>query len=124
MENYKVARIIDDMNIVLNCGDFDGINIGDKFNIYSSTPSIITDPDTGKSIGELFAIKAKVQAVKVFDKMCICQSAYEGYSLAALASSVLKEKRSPLNVDPTQITGEFTPNEDEPIRIGDKAEKI
>ncbi|MDE6021179.1 MAG: hypothetical protein K2H01_09335 [Ruminococcus sp.] len=122
-ENYKVVKIIDDMNIILNCGDSDGINIGDIFNIYSNTSVVVTDPDTGDFIDELFAIKAKVQAVQIFDKMCICQSAYTDFAIAALGMNIFKGKRSTLNVDPAQITGGLDPNEDEYIRIGDKVIK-
>lgn len=123
MKTIKVAKIIDERNIVLNCGDNDGISIGNKFKIFSKKSSLVIDPDTGKPLGNLRLIKAKVQAVTVYDKMCICQSIYSTMSMTVLSSISALNDNAQLKVDPSQITGGLDSETDEMIQIGDEAER-
>ena len=124
MKTIKVAKIIDERNIVLNCGDNDGISVGSKFKIFSEKCSLVVDPDTGEELGNLRLIKAKVQAVTVYDRMCICQNLYSTVSLSALASLTSLNESAQLRVDPSQITGGLEAETDEMIQIGDEAELI
>lgn len=123
MKTIKVAKIIDERNIVLNCGDNDGISVGSKFKIFSEKCSLVVDPDTGEDLGNLRLIKAKVQAVTVYDKMCICQNLYNTMSTAVLAG-LSSFQSAQLKVDPSQITGGLDTESDEMIQIGDEAELI
>ena len=124
--SIKVVKIIDDMNIVLNCGENNSIKEGDKFNIYSDEVEVVEDPETNETLGEIKKIKANVEVVSVYEKMCICQNAKTTASISEIAANALTlgGKRISLNVDPSQISGGRMADEDKMIRIGDKAEKI
>lgn len=124
----RVIKIIDDMNIVINCGENEGIKEGDRFYIYSENGTAVIDPFTNENLGSFKGIKAKVIATTVYEKMCVCQNSViiGGLSntLGVLAIEPYIGKRASLNVDPSQISGGLDANVDEPIRIGDEVEKI
>lgn len=122
MAFFKVIKIMDDMNLIINCGTDQKIENGDRFHIYSEKTEKITDPYTNEILGEFRKIKAEIEAINVYEKMCICQNAKKTLSFSSSISSLAREKRIPLNVDPSQISGGF--NDDEMIQIGDDVEKI
>lgn len=126
--SFRVIKIIDDMNIVINCGENEGIKEGDRFYIYSENGTAVIDPFTNENLGSFKGIKAKVVATTVYEKMSVCQNSViigglaNSLGIAALEPYV--GKRASLNVDPSQISGGLDTDVDEPIRIGDEAEKI
>lgn len=125
--NYKVIKIIDDMSIVLNCGENNGIKEKDRFYIYSNTKTTIIDPFSNESLGEFRAVKAKVEVTAVYERMCICKNAVKLGGIADLGDLAVASftgKRLSLNVDPSQISGGLSPEVDEPIQIGDEVELI
>jgi len=121
-EIYKVIKILDSETILLNAGKLDGINIGDKFEIFVAGKEIF-DPDTKKSLGTLDTIKEIVTADSVLEKMCICRHHNKSTmsSFIGLTSLYVSESIKTLNVDKTQMTNEMT--DDYVIRIGDKARR-
>lgn len=128
MNTFRVIKIIDDMNIVVNCGERDGIKEGDKFYVYSENGTPIIDPFTNENLGSFRGIKEKVTATTVYEKMSICQNSVIIGGIADkfgdLAFDSVLGKRASLNVDPEQISGGLDSSVDEPIRIGDEVEKI
>lgn len=124
---FRVIKIIDDMSIVLNCGEKDDIKEGTRFYIYSENGTPVIDPFTNENLGSFKGIKAKVEATTVYEKMCICKNSQKLGGFADLSNygfSSLIGKRVNLNVDPTQISGGLDSSVDELIRIGDEAELI
>ena len=119
---YKVIRIMDEMSILINCGYEQGVSKGTVFNVFSNEIEKITDPFTGQLLGEIRKFKAKVEATEVYDKMCICQNTKKS-SFADIATSLNSPRRQPLNVDASQISGNFK-SSDEEIQIGDDVEVI
>ncbi len=126
MSEYKVVKIMDDMNIIINGGTKTHVEENDNFFIYSKNLEMVKDPDTGEILGQFRKIKAKIEAIVVYEKMCICQNATRSFSFSDMAVNALSSggKRLPLNVDPSQISGGMTVDEDEMIQIGDEVEKI
>lgn len=127
MALYRVIKIIDDMKLVVNCGVNQEIKIGDKFYIYSKETEKIIDPFTGEILDELPIIKAEIEAVEIYKKMCICQNAKRNFAFTDVTKSLLTtglNERFSLNVDPSQISGGFQIQKDEMIQIGDDVEKI
>jgi len=123
--NYKVVKIIDDMNIVINCGTNQSIKEGDLFYILSDLKEKVTDPDTNEVLGEFNRIKAKIEAITVFEKMSICQNASKAAPIVDLVrSSFGTEHRLGLNVDPEQISGGLFDANDELIQIGDTVQLV
>lgn len=123
--DYKVVKIIDDMNVVINCGSNQNIEEGELFYILSDTKEKVIDPDTNEVLGEFNRIKARIEAITVFEKMSICQNASKALPFAdIIRSSFDTEHRLGLNVDPEQISGGLFDAEDELIKIGDRVQSI
>lgn len=125
---FRVVKIIDDMNIVINCGENHDIHEGDRFYIYSNNGTPVIDPVTKEQLGSFKGIKAKVIATTVYDKMSVCQNSVVIGGIPASLSEFHMDsfigKRASLNVDPSQISGGLNTSVNEPIRIGDEVEKI
>ncbi len=127
MSDFRVIKILNEKSIILNCGEANGIVLGDLFFIRSSNTEKIIDPFSHKVLGEIKKYKAQIEVVDLYDKMCICQNAKRTSSMADLAiglSEAIVGRRFDLNVDPAQISGGFEELEDELIQIGDYVELI
>ena len=70
---YKIAKIIDEYQVVVNAGSNDLIHDDDCLEVYQPGQEV-TDPDTGESLGTLDFVKAKLRVVNVFPKMCVCET--------------------------------------------------
>lgn len=117
-KTYKIVKIIDDQTLVINAGYDDDIEIGDQFEIYS-TGEEIKDPDTNEVLGTLDHIKERVEAVDVFEKMCICRHNILVNFLQNVTNNLTRIEPKVLNVDSSQISGGLS--NDDVIKIGDKA---
>ena len=73
MTEPKIAKILDEYNLVLNKGKNDNIEIGQEYLIYQQTEEII-DPDTGDILECLFVPKGKGIIIRVQDKISILRS--------------------------------------------------
>lgn len=119
-ETYKIVKIIDLENIVINAGKDNYIKKGDKFEIYSVGKEIY-DLD-GNSLGTLDTIKEVVTVVAVFPKMCICQKIINvtpSYLAAAAKTMLSTQEIASLNVDAKDFSGGLS--DDKTIHIGDLA---
>lgn len=105
---YRVVKILDSKNIIINAGLNDGTNIGDEFEIVGKGIEIKM-PETEESLGYLENIKDTVTAIKVFDKMCICCHIEQTPSLLSLTSQMTdiyssKKHKKILNVSQDQMS--------------------
>lgn len=124
---YYVIRILDEQSVMLNCGLNQGITCGDLFRVLSKEQEKIVDPFSNKTLGIIQRYKAKLEVVEIYENMCICQNARKSSLMGSLAdatSALTAERRLDLNVDPSQITGNFKAEDDEMIQIGDEVESI
>ncbi|MGN2369276.1 FlgT C-terminal domain-containing protein [Clostridium cagae] len=107
MEIYKVIKIISDSEILINAGSEHKIKTGDNFDIFTTGEEIF-DPDTNESLGTLDTVKATVEVVIVYPKMCLCQKIIRkaeglvGFALDLKKEVIYKER---LKVDATEISG-------------------
>lgn len=115
----KIARILDEYNVVINVGRLHGVAEGMLFVIYSPGEAEIKDPDTGKSLGCLEVVKGYVRASHVQENLTLCTAQVvaeeEGTGVektqtlsgAMMAESMGLKARaeSRLNVNPLQISG-------------------
>lgn len=110
MKEFRVVRIIDGNNIIINAGSEDGLTIKGEFKIFEDGDEI-KDPITNDSLGKLEKVKDIVEVYELMDKMCICrkkaQNPFDGFG------------DDLLNVDEAEIKGGLV--SDEPIKVGDKA---
>ncbi|WP_054767291.1 hypothetical protein [Lysinibacillus parviboronicapiens] len=114
---YKVIKIINEYQIVVNVGKNKGISKGQTLEIFVPGEEII-DPDTGESLGALDFIKSYLIVKDVFDKMCICENKENLMSTVSFASLQVRQR---LNVDSKEISGGLTGNSK--IQIGDLVRK-
>ena len=120
MKTIKVAKIINDHQLVITGGSRNGFRDGDLFEIYDPGTDVF-DPDTGRKLGNLEYVKATIKAFQVFDGMTLCVNAQDESSLLAkLASSFSYGPAAALNVSPDGISGGI----DTKIHVGDLVRKV
>jgi hypothetical protein len=69
----KVAHIESAVELVINAGSKDGIEEGQRFQVYSMGEEI-TDPETGESLGTLEKIRGIGRITHVQDRIAILES--------------------------------------------------
>lgn len=124
---YCVVSIPNVYSIVINAGEQLGIQVGDYFEVYGKSEEVI-DPATKESLGTLDYVKAKVEVVTCYDKMCICENIVRtpgsmGLALLSITAMLGSSERKALNVDENDI-GSHIDEYDAPIKIGDYARHI
>ena len=127
-EIYKVVKIIDDKQIVINAGADNNVVKGQKFEIYQPSVEVI-DKDINQSLGTLDYVKARVSADTVLPKMSICKRFVTkmrppilGYMDDLYTKSKPVEVADTLNIDPKDITGGFE-SVNKQIKVGDLVRK-
>lgn len=128
----RVARILTDEALVINRGSAHGVREGMRFVIYAELDEV-TDPETGKSLGKLELVKARVVATHVQEGMTICTAEPERraaepedpsqrtLSAEMVAASMSSTRRAKLNVEKGSISG--LPRA-APIAVGDKVRSV
>jgi hypothetical protein len=101
----KVAKVINQLKIILNVGSDDDVNLSDDFLIYRVGESIL-DPDTGENLGDYEEIIGRGTVTHVQNRMCTLESSEtkdngrkvirkfggpNGFSALALAFSAREE---------------------------------
>lgn len=133
----KIAKIIDTRSIVINAGIDAKIKIGDQLQIVGSKGPKVKDPDTGKELGTLDAIKGRVIVTQIYAHMAIAEAIKyrdksrfnTAFIQSTIPSSSIQdiiygpEVQKDLPVDLDEITGGYEENND-PIRVGDIVERI
>jgi len=69
----KVARILNEFQLVLNVGGKQGVKQGMAFIVYEEGDEI-KDPDSGESLGKMEIVKGEMVASHVQDALCVVQS--------------------------------------------------
>lgn len=69
----RVARILNEFQLVLNVGARQGVKPGMRFVVYEEGEEI-RDPENGEALGKLELVKAEVEAVHVQDAICLVQA--------------------------------------------------
>lgn len=130
----KVAAIIDDTTLVLNVGSEQGVQEGMAFAIFASHGEI-EDPDSGQSLGRWEAVKARVVATHVQERLCTVRSPVVGEApvvgdtrpLSAMmvehsvARASGQEQWQRLEVRGTDVRGR---PQNQPIAVGDGARSL
>ncbi len=73
MNDFKVADIINPHKLILNCGQNQGIKVGDLFIIYSLT-KVVIDPDTKEELERAEIVKGKGKVIHVQNTICTIES--------------------------------------------------
>lgn len=89
---FKIVDIITPTRLVLNCGEEQGVKVGDRFQVYAHGKMIV-DPDTGAEIEPLEVPRGPGRVIYVQRKLCTVESTSTTYR------TVKREAESPyLNV--------------------------
>ena len=70
----KVARVINEKEVVINKGLDDGVEEGDHFLIYELSDFEIEDPDTGENLGKLERVKGEGKVIHSQENISTIQS--------------------------------------------------
>lgn len=70
----KVAKILSSREVALNVGKKHGVELGMLFDILSPKGHLITDPDTGESLGSTELPKVRVRISRVDDKFSVAST--------------------------------------------------
>jgi hypothetical protein len=73
LKKIKVVDIISPFQIILNCGNEDGVINGQRFIIYA-IGKVIIDPDTGDDLETLEIVKGKGKIIHLQNKICTLES--------------------------------------------------
>ena len=93
----KVAAIIDDKIIVINCGSIDGVEENMRFAIFEIGEKII-DPETREDMGNFELVKPKVEVVHIQEKMSSCAYTKEGNGTLIDLLDIEKDQRKRVKV--------------------------
>jgi hypothetical protein len=69
----RVASVQSEFDLVLNVGSNEGINVGQRFLVYSLGEEVL-DPETGESLGTLEVISGTGKVVHVQERLCVLRS--------------------------------------------------
>lgn len=130
-EGGRVVRIISERELVVNLGREDGIQVGDKLEVYEEGEPVI-DPETQEDLGLLRRVKAVVVVRSVDELKCIVASEEKVREVDVAPASVSPfrifttatrriRERPPLPVDEAEIERHGM---SERIRRGDKVRKV
>lgn len=70
---FKVVKVLNAMELVVNAGATDGIKRGDTFVVYQLDDEI-TDPESGENLGRLERLRGTGEAVHVQERMTTVRS--------------------------------------------------
>lgn len=130
----KIIRVLSPTQVIVNKGKVDGVTQRANFQVLAD-PEQIVDPETGEKLGSVVIIKARLEAIQVFDKFTIAavpanydfsgvfgeffgQRGKEQSKGGSSGSLVPPVSYPPLNIDDTQVQP-WKALSDEKIRVGD-----
>ncbi|MGH3085850.1 MAG: hypothetical protein ACRDSJ_00860 [Rubrobacteraceae bacterium] len=69
----KVAKILNNNQIVINRGRIDSVRQGMTFEVFSEGGEEVWDPDTGETLGMVEDVKARAEVTEVKDRLAIAK---------------------------------------------------
>lgn len=67
----QVAQVLNSRELVINRGDAHGVRNGMVFAVFDPAETVITDPETDKSLGSVYRPKVEVKIVEVQPHMSV-----------------------------------------------------
>lgn len=132
MITCKVAKILNEFQLVLNVGAKQGVTKGMTFVIYEEGDEI-QDPETGQSLGKLEIVKGEVEVSHVQETLCLALSkelpkqgaptvlSARLAEVTSSAKSKLEKEREKLHVKSSDISRTRATG---PIAVGDLARSV
>jgi hypothetical protein len=120
-KKIRVINIITPFKVVLNCGEKDGVKLGDKFLVYGIGP-MLTDPTTYERLGELEIVRGKGIVTHIQERICTIESLLVEEQPKTIRRKQPQGLPFGLPAEETEIVRERRPFED--IQIGDSVRPI
>jgi len=98
---YKIIKIIDEYNVVVDYEIRDKAMEGDILDVYISDKEIVAN---NKSYGTLDIIKAQLIDKSVYSKMFLCESCSKVSVMGDSTWEMKLMKTAPLDIDKSQIS--------------------
>ena len=123
-DGFRVIEILDEFSLIINYGENDGAEEGQRIRIISVGPEVI-DPFSYEILGTLDSIKAILTIETVYDNFSICKK-IESKTTNILMSPLSQFQTTtrevlPLNIDKAEISLKKAPS-DKVIKVGDIVE--
>ena len=129
----KVAKILNDRELVINLGSDIGVEIGMRFRVIEESEEVL-DPDTNISLGNISRDKVRIKIAHVQPSLSIGRT-YETYRvssglfpnlgvLAALSQTYAPTTRVRTLRSSAEYRGREIEEEDSYVEIGDKVIQI
>ena len=126
----KVARILNESELILNVGRLDDVKWGMEFVIYSESEHVL-DPETGEDLGAIETVKGRVKTTHVMEEMSRAKtSTYQvavpsPYSVEAIGRSIFGQRTETRRYKLQVHQDDVMPiDEDLTVRIGDKVRSV
>ncbi len=128
----RVAKILNEFQLVLNVGEKQGVKKGMMFVVYEEGEEI-KDPKTGESLGKLEIVKGEIEISHVQETLCLAQSkelAQTGKptilsaklaEVKPYSKSKLEEQHEKLNVKQSDVSVTRATG---PIAVGDLVRSV
>lgn len=126
----KVAKILNERDVVINIGRVQGVKKGMKFAILAPTPEEISDPETGELLDTVDRTKALIQVTEVRERITICST----YKTSKISSGIfsafysLSRHHDPLQETPDGLEDFSLPallsSEESYIKRGDQVKQV
>ena len=128
----RVAKILNEFQLVLNVGEKQGVKKGMMFVVYEEGEEI-KDPKTGESLGKLEIVKGEIKVSHVQETLCFAQSkelpkqgaptvlSAKLAEVMLYSNSKLEKEREKLYVKPSDVS---VARASGPIAVGDLARSV
>ena len=132
MITCKVAKILNEFQLILNVGSRQGVAKGMAFVVYEEGEEI-QDPETGQSLGKLEIVKGEVEVSHVQETLCLAQSkelpkqgaptvlSAKLAEVTPYSKSKLEKEREKLHVKSSDVSAARVSG---PIAVGDLARSV
>lgn len=121
-KEFKIIKIIDEYNVIINAGANDGILSSSKFIVPVKGQPVIFD---GEDYGTLDYIKAELEVKQLYPKMSLCQNSKiikitkKDAIFGIMGSTNVIEKVAPLEILNEDKDEKFNYITDHRLKIGD-----
>jgi hypothetical protein len=117
----KVAKILNERELVINLGSKNNVKKQMKFKVLSPNSDEIIDPDSKEKIGTIDRIKVKVEVIEVKDKFSICKTYQYKTASSGLNPLFNSLQKTPELLKTTETNLPAPLSEDEIyVKIGDR----
>jgi len=130
----KVAKILDEYTLIINVGAAQGVRPGMEFVVFAPGDEVV-DPDSGESLGQWEAVKARLAVQHVQEKLTVCAPAAPQSKLAAdddptthtLSAAMIADhmrvgrSAGKINIDKSQMAGKPVLG---PVSVGDSVRSV